>query len=438
MTNDSERGLWTLGPPQLVAAPRFPRHAHPMDTTAHASAPRETTRHQLAWLRAEVSGWQADGIINAGQAEAIRSRYTGPTGSTSSVLGRVMLLLGGGFVGVGLIWLVAANLDQLSPIARFVTVAVLWLAFLIGSEVLAARRASPALVGGIRLLAALGFGAVVMQAAQSLQVPAYEPALVGVWSLGAMLHGHLTRSTMPFLVGLATGLQWWIWQPLHDDVSAAGLVISLGAGAVLAASLAALAHQRDRQFAWWWRLTAAGLALSALFAAAIPGSHEDGVVWPLWLVLELLVALVLGLAALLLVGRRPDRLWLGPATTATTLAVAAFLALWDTGSDLTDVGANEWSHAALGVAAYVTLAIALVAIDTLRSHGGLTWLAMAALVVFTTFQSFAVFAPIVTGALLFLVLGVVFVGTGLLFDRTRRHVVQALETDDHTESGAGR
>ena len=42
---------------------------------------------------------------------------------------------------------------------------------------------------------------------------------------------------------------------------------------------------------------------------------------------------------------------------------------------------------------------------------------------FTTVQSFAVFARIVDGAWLFLLLGVVFLGTGLLFDRARRGLV---------------
>ena len=44
----------------------------------------------------------------------------------------------------------------------------------------------------------------------------------------------------------------------------------------------------------------------------------------------------------------------------------------------------------LAVAAYVLLAVALVALGTVREHPPLTWMAMFGLVVFTTFQSFAV------------------------------------------------
>ncbi|NYF97373.1 DUF2157 domain-containing protein [Janibacter cremeus] len=397
-----------------------------MNTTVDASAPREVSRQQFAWLRAEVAEWQARGVIDATQAETITGGYTPRSGSASSVLGRIMLLLGGAFVGVGLIWLVAANLEDLSPTGRFATVVALWLAFLVGSEVLAARRTSAPLVGAIRLLAALGFGAVIMQAAQSLQVPAYEPALVGLWSLGAMLHAHLTRSVMPFLVGLGTGVQWWIWQPLWTEGTAMAAVISLGAGAAVAASLAVLCDGWVRSFAWWWRLTAAVLALAALFVAAVPGIY-DGLDWSLWLLLELIAAVVLGIAAAALAVRRPDHAWIEPVGALTVLAAAVLLALWDTGTDTNDVGLDQWAHAALGVAAYVGLAVALLALDVLREHRALSWIAMAALVAFTTFQSFAVFAPIVTGALLFVVLGIVFLGTGLLVERARRRVAATLD-----------
>ena len=45
---------------------------------------------------------------------------------------------------------------------------------------LAAPRLTPAVLGALRLLAALAFGATIFQAAQSLQVPAYEPVLLGL------------------------------------------------------------------------------------------------------------------------------------------------------------------------------------------------------------------------------------------------------------------
>ena len=394
---------------------------------------RQVPPRQLAWLRSEVADWTSDGLISPEQADSISTRYSADTHTRFSV-GRVLLYLGGGFVGIGLIWLVAANLDQLSPVSRFVAVTLIWLAFLIGAEVLAGRRASAPLVGAGRLLAALGIGAVLFQAAQSLQVPAFEPRLLGLWSVAALLHGYLTRAYMPFLVGVVSGVAWWFTQPMWDEPGGLTVVMLFGAGAVLAAGLAVLHDGRIDTFAWTWRAVAGGMALLAMFVAAIPDIGGDGIVWSFWLVVALAAS---GAAAAAAVATRPGTRALEPLGAIVVLVVATLIGLWTTGTDTSDIDTSDWLHAAVSVAAYVLLAVALVALGTVREHTPLTWMAMVGLVVFTTFQSFAVFAPIVTGAWLFVVLGTVFLGTGFLFDRARRELAQALDNDSTTE-GAGR
>lgn len=389
---------------------------------------RPVAPHQLAWLRTELAAWTSAGIISEEQAARISSSYRSEHHARIGVA-RVLLYLGAGFVGVGLIWLVAANLDELSPLTRFATVAALWLAFLVGGEALAARHASPPLVGAVRLLAALGAGAVLFQAAQSLQVPAYEPRLVGLWSAGTLLHGYLTRSHMPFFVGLVTGVVWWFWQPMWDGSDGLTVVILFGAGAVLAASLAVLHDGRIDSFAWAWRTVGGGMALLALFAAAIPDIGSDGIVWTTWLVVALVLAGLALLASLLI---RPGMRALEPLGAVAVLVVATLIGLWTTGTDTSSVDAADWGHAAVSVIAYVVLAVGLVVLGTVRDHAALAWMAMAGLVVFTTFQSFAVFAPIVTGAWLFVVLGTVFLATGFLFDRARRQLAHALDNDSPT------
>ncbi|SEC42951.1 Uncharacterized membrane protein [Nocardioides exalbidus] len=395
---------------------------------------RPVPPRQLSWLRTEVSDWTSQGLITPEQADAIRTRYRSDHHARSSI-GRVLLLLGGGFVGVGLIWLVAANLDQLSPVARFGVVGGLWLLFLVGGEALAARRASAPLVGGIRLLAALGTGAVIFQAAQSLQVPAFEPRLVGLWAAGTLLHGYLARAYLPFVVGIATGLYWWFVQPMWDAQSGLTVVVLLGAAAVLAAGLAVVHDGRLDSFAWTWRTLAGGMALLALFVAAVPEIGGGAVEWSPWLVVVLAAA---GVAAAGSVLVRPGLRALEPAGAIVVLGAATLLAMWSTGTDSTDVDAADWLRAAVSVGAYVALAVALVALGTVREHPPLSWMAMVGLVVFTTFQSFAVFAPIVTGAWLFVVLGTVFLGTGFLVDRARRELAQALDTTTDDTDGAAR
>ena len=398
-------------------------------------APRPVPPRQLAWLRSEVADWTSQGIISEDQAERISTRYSAGSHTRFSI-GRVLLTLGGGFVGIGVIWLVAANLDQLTPTVRFLAVTALWLAFLVGGEVMASRKVSAPVVGAGRLLAALGVGAVIFQAAQSLQVPAYEPRLVGLWSVGALLHGYLTRSYMPFFVGLVTGAVWWFWQPLWDAPHGLTVVMLFGAGAVLASGLAVLHDKRLDAYAWAWRTVGGAMALLALFAAAIPDVGRDGIVWTTWLVVALVLA---GVAAAAAVATRPGLRALEPLGAIVVLVVATLIGLWTTGTDTSSVDAADWGHAAVSVIAYVVLAVGLVVLGTVRDHPPLTWMAMVGLVVFTTFQSFAVFAPIVTGAWLFVVLGTVFLGTGFLFDRARRELAHALDSDSPTSTdGADR
>ena len=393
---------------------------------APALATRPVAPQQLAWLRHELADWTSEGLVGEEQAARIAARYRSEHHTRVSV-GRVLLHLGGGFVGVGLVWLVAANLDELSPLTRFAAVAAVWSAFLAGGEALAARHASPPLVGAARLLAALGAGAVIFQAAQSLQVPAYEPRLIGLWAVGAFIHAYLTRAYLPFLVGVVTGVTWWFMQPLWDAQDVTTVVVLLGAGAVLAAALAVLHDGWIDRFAWTWRTVAGGMALAALFVAAIPDTGSDALTWSTWL----LVAVTVAAVATVLAGvvRRGAGI-LEPLGAIAVLLTATSLSLWTTGTDTTAVDGADWAHAAISVVAYVLLAVALVALGTVRHHQALTWMAMVGLVVFTTFQSFAVFAPIVTGAWLFVVLGTVFLGTGFLFDRARRELVQALDPAD--------
>src|SRR5687767_12514338 len=104
-----------------------------MDTIPQAVSPR-----QLAWLHAELPRWQAQGLVTGEQAAAILDQYRAVK---RAGLARLMLYLGAAFVGVGLIWLVAANLDQFAPIGRFLVVTTLWLGVTVAAEVLASRAA---------------------------------------------------------------------------------------------------------------------------------------------------------------------------------------------------------------------------------------------------------------------------------------------------------
>lgn len=384
--------------------------------------PRPVTPARLAWLRTQLDSWETDGLLDDAQAAAILDSYHP---SRRFGLTGLLFSIGAIFLGFGLIWLVAVNYEHLSPSVRFGLVAGLWLALLVGGEALHVRWSVPtAASGAIRLVAAFAFGAVVFQAAQSLQVPAYEPALVGLWGLGALAHAYAVGAIMPLAVGITASLGWYLWVVLWDSTSSLSGVLSLAVAAVVATSLAALHERWLPRFADAWREVGALLALAAMFWAALPFAGPGGFAWTFWLVAGLALAAGSAAAAVLL-SRGTTRLEPLVAVGAGVVSVA--LVLWEavgTG----DGGATfaDWAQVSLAVAGYAVLAVAVAALGTLRDSWRLTALSTGALVVFTTVQSFAVFAQIIQGAWLFVALGLVFVTTGYLFDRARRRLARNL------------
>jgi uncharacterized membrane protein len=403
-----------------------------------ASAPtvpartRPATPAQLDWLAAELPHWRAAGLVDDRAATAILAGYHP---SRRFDLARLLLTLGAAFVGVGILWLVASNLDQLPPTVRFAVVAAFWLAFLVGGEVLAARREhggpipSP-VVGCVRILAALTFGAMIMQAAQSLQVPAYEPQLLAWWGLGALVHAYAVRGTGPLVVGLVALASWLVWQTTWDAPSALTVLLVLFAAGALAASAAAWHEDLLPPFAAPWREVGAVLTLGALFVAALPYVTTEDFGWtPLLVAVVAVAGLVAAASAVLARGQ----LRLEPVLAALIALVGVLLVLWEVGSDFDlddQVGVAGWAHAALGVVAYVGAAAWFAVLGVLRGSRRLTLLATAALVLFTTVQAFSVFAAIVQGAWLFVLLGLVFVGTGWVADRGRRQLARSLADEE--------
>lgn len=385
-----------------------------------ASAPAAT----LAWLERELAQWQAEGRLDAATAAAIRARYTA---SRRLSLSRLMLVLGGSSVGVGVLWLVAANLDELSPAVRFAGVVLVWLGATAGAEVLAARRSSSGAVGAVRLLAALTFGAVVFQAAQSLQVPAYEPRLLGAWAAGALLHAYAVRAVAPLLVGVAAGVGWYAWAVVErtETASAAALALLL-AGAVAVA--AAVLHGRagPRAFAGPWRTAGTLLTLAGLFVAALPRSSDDAVTSaaPLWAGAAVAAAALVGAAA------GADRWGRAEAAVAGAAAVLGWLVLlWQPpgASSAADLSGEALLRTVAVVLLYLLAALWSAAIGVLHDTPGLTRVATGALVLFVVVQSFAVFEPILSGAALFLVLGAVLAASGWLVERGRRSLVATVQ-----------
>jgi uncharacterized membrane protein len=417
-------------------------------TAADRPAPptRPAPPAYLQWLREEVSDWQRSGLVDETTAGAILGRYH-PARKVS--LARLLLVLGAVFVGFGVIWLVASNLDQLHPTARFVAVCLFWVSATVGGELLAARREhggpipSP-VVHATRVVGALLFGAVIFQAAQTLQVPAYEPRLVGLWALGALAHAYAVRSAGPLVIGVVAGYVWVIWQAAwsFDDVLEG--LLAVAAVGVLGLAAAALhesrpSHERWQAFAAVWREVGAVALLGVLFTAALPFVESDGMGWPGVLVVLLAVAVVASSAAVVL-GLRPGAApwaWAEPVGGVAVTLVSLLLVAWEAGSDSSSVGAEDWAHAVLSVGVYLAVATGVAVVGILRDSGRMTFIALAALTVFTTVQAFAVFAAIIEGAVLFVVIGLILAGTGWLADRGRRQLARTLDETPETTGATG-
>ncbi|HEX5087491.1 MAG TPA: DUF2157 domain-containing protein, partial [Nocardioides sp.] len=364
-----------------------------MSFVAPADRPRTThpaTSSQLDWLASQLALWQSEGLVGPDQARSIVGRYHV---ERRLPVTRLLLTLGAVFVGLGVIWLVAANLNGLSPAARFATVSIFWLGCLSVGEVLAARRGdaarapkSSALVGAVRLLAALAFGAVVFQAAQSLQVPAYEPALVGCWALGALVHAYAVRAVMPLVVAILAGSTWFLWQVLAATESGLAVVVCLLTAGVLGVAVAALHGRWARELGPPWREVGAAFVLGGLFVAALPDVDANDFEWTTTLVVVVALAGV-GAAAAVVLAPNESRLEVLVAAAAAGAAVG--LVLWDAGGD-DRVTAGGAAGTVVGVAVYVLVTIGVAVVGALRDSWRLTALASAALVVFTTVQSFSV------------------------------------------------
>ncbi len=413
-------------------------------------SPQAVPSGQLAWLERELGRWQGDGLIDAQAAAAIRQRYVV---NRRFSLARLLFVLGAGFLGVGLLWLVAANLDQIPPLTRFVLAVIAWLAATAAAELMAGRthtsraaggasdrgddEGSPVL-GGARLLAALFFGAVVFQAAQSLQVPAYSSILLGTWGAGALLYAYAVGGVAPLVVGIITSVGWYAWSVGERTDNAVGAAMSfLVAGAACTAVAVAHAHRWRTDFASPWRQVAALLMLVGLFIAALPNVAPDRLDVPASLWVGALAAALAAAGAAALTGRS-GRLEL--AVTVAIVIVGLALLDWNPLRSSPDqplsselLSGSALAYAVISVAVYLAVAVWFAALGVLRDTPRLTAVATAALVLFVTVQSFAVFAPIFSGAALFLALGVVFLISGLLADRGRRRLVATVTEATGTE-----
>jgi uncharacterized membrane protein len=102
---------------------------------------------------------------------------------------------------------------------------------------------------------------------------------------------------------------------------------------------------------------------------------------------------------------------------AAVCVVAVGLSRWQTDPD-----AGQYARASVSVIAFLIAAVGYAVLGAARERPLITYAAGFMLVIFVTLQSFAVFARILSGATLFLVVGSVLLLAGTLAERGRRRL----------------
>jgi len=381
---------------------------------------------RLEWLEGELGRWEGDGLLAPGARERIARSYT--ASARVRIVG-LLLGLGAALLGAGLVWLIAANveLDELGPLARFAGVAALWLALVALGEAAARGERLAPLAGPVRGLAVLAYGGAIFQAAQSLQVPAYEPLLLAGWALGGLLYAYATGSAAALVPAIVVGAGWYAFAlgERSDDGGAfvAGLALAVPV-CLAAAAVHARGGERTR-FGTSWRALAALAGLVALFTAALPEAAEGGLGFTTPLALGIAAALTAAVAGVALgAPERRDEVLAGAGAAAAALALLALAPAELAGFGEEDPTGAQAGYTLLAVLVFLAWAIAVAVAGAAREAPGLTNLAFAGLMLFVAVQSFGLIAAIVSGAALLLAVGALLVGLGLALDRGRRRLLR--------------
>jgi uncharacterized membrane protein len=239
-------------------------------------------------LRDSIEGWRRGGLIDDGTAETllldVETRH--PARSFSSIA----ILLGVICIAFGVVTFVAANWEDMSRIARVVTIVVaLWASW--AGSIWARSRNHEWLGQTLVLLACAIFGAGIMLVAQIYNMQGNGRDAVWLWGVGTLAGALLARSVPALSLAI---LVFAIWGLMPDYI--AGLSKTSVHYAYLFWWLIAAAA------AWWMRSRFAG-HLSALG----------------------LVAWTLGSSAIYLSDNKADMLFLLAALACATVLVSALL-----------------------------------------------------------------------------------------------------------------
>ena len=297
----------------------------------------------------EVRQWEADGIITAEQAEAIRDRYASdaPEAGGSAIGNRVVsviAVMGAALIVSGIIAFIAANWSEIPTLAKLALMVVGTPVIYIVGWLLSYRFGYPRIGTAVILLGAIAFGASIHLVAQTYHVPVNHPNLVPLWFLGVVPLAYIARSQA--ILGLsiilflaAAGFRAQEWLPELDSEEAILLLpSSLPLGAFLFAAGRMQARFADtRRFARLCDISgllvvAAGIYFLS-FNVLWGGIGRDGLsfnaltveYWAVVAVSVVLVAAMISVAAWRAAGRHPEQVWWEAGAVGAMALIAAVM-----------------------------------------------------------------------------------------------------------------
>ena len=410
------------------------------DATGSPSAPDggDFTRR----LPAEVSRWQADGLISEEQAAAILERYPQTTETSGSAIGNrtvsVIAIMGAALISLGIIAFIAANWSDIPTLAKLAMMVVGTPVIYVAGWLMSYRFGFVRIGTAVILLGAVAFGASIHLVAQTYHVPVNHPNLMPAWFLGVIPLAYIIRSQsvlglslIILLVATAFRAQEWVPDVLNDE-----MVWLAPAYLVLGALLFAAGRLQSRLD--YTRPFARIFDIVGLLVMAAPvyllGYHTiweelrwddrvrlDVLSVEYWLVVS--VAILLAAAAVGFIGwqdrRRHSRLFIWEASALAAMAVVA-AAMW--------VGLLAGAEWLWWVFNLVTLA-GVLAMIAAGYRWNRAWLINLAVIIFaiTLFTRYFEFGFDLLGqSVAFIVAGVILLAGGFGMEVLRRKLLSRI------------
>ncbi|MCY3691189.1 MAG: DUF2157 domain-containing protein [Chloroflexota bacterium] len=397
-------------------------------------------------LPAEVARWEADGIITAEQAEAIRNRYASdsPEAGGSAIGNRVVTviaIMGAALIGLGIIAFIAANWSEIPKLAKLALMVVGTPAIYVIGWFIGYRFGYVRIGVAVILLGAIAFGASIHLVAQTYHVPVNHPNLVPLWFLGVIPLAYITRSQAVFALSIilflaAAGFRAQEWVPeLNSEDTILLLPGLLPLGAFLFAAGRMQARFPDtRQFArlcdisgllvaaagiyflsfdeLWWDIGRSKLSFNALTVEY----------WGMVAIAVIVIAALFAVAAWRDAGQRTGQIWWEAGAVGSMALVAAVMWL-----GLAFGGAWLWWVFNLVMLAGV---LAMIAAGYRWNRAYLINLAVPifAITLFTRYFEFGL--GLLGQSVAFIVAGVILLAGGFGMEYLRRRLVRRIRESE--------